>query len=358
MPPDTESNTPLLDLFGEPIAAAQNATTAASTTTQKKSPRSPSVNGNSKADVIATPPSPAALAAAQKLSAFIHLGTSSWSYAGWNGLLYDGAYAETKLAREGLGAYSAHPLLRTVGIDRTFYAPIAERDYQHYASQVPSHFRFLVKAPMAITSSYVRSDDGKFSDSPFFLDAHYAIDEFIAPCTAGLGSKLGPMVFQFPPQGRQHTHNPDAWINNLYRFLRRLPPGFLYAVEIRDTELLTHRFFMCLKTAGVKFCIASHAKMPNPSVQIAAMNAVMEPGALVARWSLHSGFKYADAKARYFPFNQLVDPDLDSRASLATAALAAVEAGYPAFVIVNNKAEGSAPLSIEALAAHIVSPPQ
>jgi len=140
----------------------------------------------------------------------------------------------------------------------------------------------------------------------------YTVREFITPCMAGLAEKAGPLVFQFPPQGRA-VREPDLFINRLYRFLKALPTGPLYAVEIRDPELLTHRFFMCLKTTGVNFCVASHARMPSPREQIERASAVLESGAFIARWSLHSGFKYEDAKSRYFPFNQLVDEDIDSR---------------------------------------------
>ena len=185
------------------------------------------------------------------------------------------------------------------------------------------------------------------------MDLGYTIDEFIAPCTAGLGSKAGPLVFQFPPQGRDATRNPDLWVNRLYRFLRELPPGFLYAVEIRDPELFTPRFLMCLKTAGVQFCVASHARMPPPARQMIEATAVLGEGPLIARWSLHSGFKYEVAKARYFPFDRLVDEDPDCRAALAAASLRAIAGGHAAFIVVNNKAEGSSPLSIEKLAALI-----
>lgn len=283
---------------------------------------------------------------AAKLSPQLHLGTSSWSFPGWQGLVYDGPHSESSLSRSGLAAYSQHPLLKAVGIDRTFYAPIAEADYARYAAQVPDGFRFLVKAPMAITSSYLRDDEGTFSDSPFYLDAEYATSEFVQPCTAGLASKAGPLVFQFPPQGRDVTRNPDPFINRLYRFLKALPTGPLYAVEVRDPELLTDRFFMCLKTTGARFCVASHARMPAPSRQIELAKAIMGAGDFVARWSLHSGFKYEDAKSRYFPFDKLVDEDLDSRQSLARASALALRDGFDAYVIVNNKAEGSAPLSI------------
>jgi len=105
----------------------------------------------------------------------------------------------------------------------------------------------------------------------------------------------------------------------------------------------------------VHFCVASHARMPSPREQIERAAAVLDKGAFIARWSLHSGFKYEDAKSRYFPFDKLVDEDLDSRESLAAACVKALEAGFPVYVVINNKAEGSAPLSIAMLARRIAA---
>src|SRR5688572_27247846 len=74
------------------------------------------------------------------------LGTSSWTFSGWKGLVYDRACSASKLAREGLAAYARHPVLRAVGVDRTFYAPVPPSAFAEYAAQVPAGFRFLVKA--------------------------------------------------------------------------------------------------------------------------------------------------------------------------------------------------------------------
>ena len=301
--------------------------------------------------------SPELLALGESLPAALHLGTSSWSYPGWNGLVYGGEFRETQLARDGLVAYGKHPLMRTVSIDRTFYAPIGEEVYARYAAQVPDGFRFLIKAPMTITSPYVRSDTGEFSDSPYFLDVDYAINEFVAPCTAGLGTKCGPLVFQCPPQRRETTSNPDPFINRLYRFLKALPQGVpqgaFYAVEVRDPELLTERFFKCLNATGVRFCVASHARMPSPREQIERARQ-MDAGPFIVRWSLHSGFKYETAKAKYFPFNRIVDEDPDSRESLVQESIRTLDAGFPVYVVINNKAEGSAPLSVGKFARRFV----
>ena len=77
----------------------------------------------------------------------IRLGTSSWFFPGWRGLVYDGVHPQTALSRKGLAAYAEIPLLRTVSLDRTFYAPLTTVEYQRYAHQVPDHFSFVVKAP-------------------------------------------------------------------------------------------------------------------------------------------------------------------------------------------------------------------
>lgn len=82
------------------------------------------------------------------------------------------------------------------------------------------------------------------------------------------------------------------------------------------------------------------------------------PGPLVCRWNLnfsYGAFGYEQARDDYAPFNQLVDPDPDpdTRAALTRVIAGTVGAGQPAYVTVNNKAEGSAPLSIRALAKAI-----
>src|SRR5262245_28797051 len=72
---------------------------------------------------VAVPPALADVA--RRLPRSVRLGTSSWSFPGWQGIVYDRSASETQLARHGLAAYARHPLLRAVGVDRTYYAPIA-----------------------------------------------------------------------------------------------------------------------------------------------------------------------------------------------------------------------------------------
>jgi hypothetical protein len=95
------------------------------------------------------PPELTTLAAA--MPAGLRMGTSSWAFTGWGGLVYDKAYPQNRLSREGLAAYAQHPLLRGVGVDRSYYAPPAAEEFAAYAAVVPAEFRFLVKAHEACT---------------------------------------------------------------------------------------------------------------------------------------------------------------------------------------------------------------
>jgi uncharacterized protein YecE (DUF72 family) len=348
---------PQLDLFGAPPMPE--------TAVPRTEPAKPKRRAR---EVLPAPASADALAAAAGLPPQVHLGTSSWSFPGWEGIVYGDAYSDSKLARDGLAAYGAHPLLRTVSIDRSFYAPLGIADYLRYAQQVPDDFRFIVKAPASVTDATLRAERGEpVADNPCFLDARLAASEFVEPCLAGLGAKAGALVFQFPPLPERVLADPAAFVARLADFLAALPalpqaaggmPASCYAVEIRDACLLTPRFVRMLRERGVRYCVGLHARMPDPLRQAAALALLDgdEPaGPLIVRWSLHGGFKYEQAKAKYEPFNRLVDEDPGTRAALAELAARYALAGQPVLIVANNKAEGSAPLTCVALAREIAA---
>ncbi|HPK33553.1 MAG TPA: DUF72 domain-containing protein, partial [Ottowia sp.] len=159
--------------------------------------------------VQAAEPAPDVLALADALPRQLRLGTSSWNFPGWAGLVWDGPYAEAKLSKEGLAAYARHPLLRTVSLDRAFYRPLSASQYAHYAAQVPDDFRLLVKAPSLVCDALMRSEDGRgMAPNAGFLNAELAVREFIEPVLQGLGNRAGALVFQVSPL-------PRVWLGRL-----------------------------------------------------------------------------------------------------------------------------------------------
>ena len=305
----------------------------------------------------------------RSLPAAIHLGTSSWSFPGWTGLVFalrNGKPAtEQVLARHGLPAYAAHPLLRTVSLDRTFYAPLTREEFAAYAAQVPETFRFVIKAPAAFTDPALRKpgSGAPARDNPTFLDAAAAAAAFVEPAVAGLGPKAGPLVFQFPPLGRRVTADVPRITARIAAFMAvlrgRTPRSVTLAVEVRDPELACSSFAAGLRDSGAVPCLAVHARMPPVAEQAAALGLDRDDChvPLVARWNLHAGHRYEEAKQAYFPFNRLIQEDPPTRTTLASLAARAAAHGRDVFITINNKAEGSAPCSVEKLAGAIIACP-
>ncbi|MGD9942606.1 MAG: DUF72 domain-containing protein [Burkholderiaceae bacterium] len=310
------------------------------------------------------PPLPGHQALAQRLPAQVRLGTSSWNFPGWEGLVWDSDYAEAVLSKHGLAAYAEHPLFRTVSLDRAFYRPLSALQYAAYAAQVPEHFRFVVKAPSVVADATVRGEDGRgLQANPLFLDAETALREFVRPALDGLGAKLGALVFQLSPLPPTMLRQLPDVLQRLDALLRSLPPlapqapDGVIAVEVRDPVLISPALVQVLRDAGATYCLGLHAKLPPIETQLPMLRALW-PGPLVCRWNLHrrhGAYGYDDAKKLYSPFNKLVDPDPETRAVLARVMAATAGAGRNVYVTISNKAEGSSPLSVAALAEELVA---
>jgi len=324
-----------------------------------ETPQPPQRRKATAGDVLPSSDSP--LLAAPVLPPEIRLGTSSWFFPGWRGLVYEGVHPQPALSKKGLAAYAQIPLLRTVSLDRTFYAPITTIEYARYATQVPEGFSFVVKAPALVCDAVVRDEDGRGKvPNPHFLDSAIAAREFVVPCLEGLAEKAGPLVFQISPLPRGLVEEAPMLIDRLAAFFAALPSQLgnrrpVYALELRNAELLTPRLMRMLKDAGVRYCVGLHDRMPEVERQAGALKALdgEAPGDLVVRWNLHRGFLYQAAKQRYEPFDRLVDEDPESRRMLARMAAAAFKARRRVWITANNKAEGSAPLSLLKLAEEI-----
>ena len=313
---------------------------------------------------VAVQPEHEALAAA--LPPTLKIGTSSWNYPGWAGFVWDGEYEETKLSRHGLPAYAQHPLLRSVSLDRAFYKPLNLAQYAGYAAQVPEHFRFTVKAPSLIADALVREEGRGLAENSVFLDPELAITQFVEPAVAGLGDRLGALVFQISPLPLSLLERPGEVIDRLGRMLRALPevraqlPQAVIAVEFRDPIFVAPEWsgllIDMLRNNRATYCLGLHGKMPPIETQLPILRALW-PGPLVCRWNLHrkhGAYGYEAAKRLYGAFDRIVDADIETRLALARVAAATASAGYPAYITIGNKAEGSAPRSALALTEAII----
>ena len=184
--------------------------------------------------LVETVDDPEAKDLAARLPDFIRLGTSSWTFPGWAGLVYAGRPTQAQLVRAGLAAYARHPLLRTVGIDRSFYAPIPRPELEAYARQVPPGFRAVAKMWEEVTTfawpAHPRYGARGGTKNEGFLDAARARD-VIAAYTECFKMYTACILFEITPQ-QPGSIVPDDFARHL--------DGHARCVKTLDAANSTH----------------------------------------------------------------------------------------------------------------------
>jgi uncharacterized protein YecE (DUF72 family) len=292
-----------------------------------------------------------AAAIVARLPRGVRFGTSSWSFPDWAGLVYSRVATVSELAREGLREYARHPLLTTVGIDRSYYAPIPPQDLVRYDAQLPPAFPCCAKAPEVVTSRVrpARAGGSRAEPNPDFLNATLFEDEMLGPFREVFRDHAGPFLLQFPPAPRSLRVAPPVFAEKLERFLSSLPKDFRYTVELRDPTLLTADYGRALAAHGVAHVYNYVTAMPMPARQAEAIPISSAPFAVI-RLLMRPGTTYGERRDALAPFTRLTDRDDEMRAEVVSLARIAIDAGMPVSVLVNNKAEGCSPLTIRALA--------
>jgi uncharacterized protein YecE (DUF72 family) len=157
-------------------------------------------------------------------------GTSGYAYKEWKGTFYP-----DKLPQDRMLAFYGERF-STVEINNTFYRMPKETVLAHWASQVPDQFTFVLKAPQRITHYKRLQDVGDELD--YFLRT-----------SSVLGAKLGPTLFQLPPNFKKDLSRLDA-------FLSSLPQRWRAAVEFRHPSWHGDDVFTTLRNHEVALCCA------------------------------------------------------------------------------------------------------
>lgn len=299
------------------------------------------------------PPTADVVDLAGSLPAWLRLGTSSWSFPGWGPhLVYGDTDSTTKLlADKGLEAYAKHPLLRTVGIDRTYYAPMRADEWATYRAQVPDDFVPIAKVWSGVTAAVER--DGK--PNPEFLDPTRFLETMWEPALAGGFAARMPFVFEVPPMRREHEPLVSFFLERLERLLRALPREGRFSFELRTKSWLTAEYAQLLVTYGASHTLNYWSFMPGLLRQWRVVKAACAK-TLVVRLMLPPGARYEDQKKSFEPFDREVhaQPAMHEELQQVLGELRGVGAPPEVFVIANNKAEGSAPITCRRVAERFV----
>jgi uncharacterized protein YecE (DUF72 family) len=291
-------------------------------------------------------------AVASRLPEVLRFGTSSWTYPGWKGLVYQRDYPKTGAAAAMLEEYARYPLFRTVGIDSSFYAPPTAAVLESYRRALPTGFPCVSKVWDRITvhtfpKARYKAQGGE--RNPDFLNADLFQAEVLVPWRAHFREHVGPFVFEFQTIGRSVGLTGQAFADLLDAFFSRLPRDLPYAVELRNQEFLGPPYLAVLREHNVAHVFNSWTRMPPIGEQLEIPGAFSAPFT-IARVLLRPGRSYSEAVDAFTPYDRIQDPNPQLRRDVARLIRQAALLRIPAYVLVNNRAEGSAPLTIAAIA--------
>ncbi|MGH7498931.1 MAG: DUF72 domain-containing protein [Gemmatimonadales bacterium] len=289
---------------------------------------------------------------AARIPTSVRFGASSWNYPGWRGLVYHRDYEGKGGSARMLEEYAAFPLFRTVGIDSSFYAPPDENVLRSYADRLPPGFPCVSKVWNQITihtfsQAHARSRGGQIN--PDFLSADLFLEAVHEPYHRHFEGHAGPFVFEFQSIARRSGVTPQSFADRLDEFFSALPVESMYAVELRNEEFLTPMYFAVLREHGVAHVFNSWTRMPAIGNQLDLPGAISAPF-IVARALLRPGRTYDEAVDAFAPYDRIQDPNPGLRADLVRLIETAVHTRIPAYLLVNNRAEGSAPHTIAEVA--------
>jgi uncharacterized protein YecE (DUF72 family) len=308
-------------------------------------------------DLFAGPPPPAPreldfsedAALAARVPPHVRFGTSSWTFPGWSGIVYPPGTTDRELKERGLELYARCPLFRTVGIDRSYYRPLAREELSRYAAELPPGFPCVMKVWTEVTS---RVHPATRVPNPSFLSATVFEDAVLGPVTEAFGDHAGPFVLELAPMRGAELPRRGELPDLLSRFFESLPKGNRYAVELRNRELLTPRYLKALAAHGVAHVLNFWERMPSIGEQL-DLPGVLTTTFVVARLLIAPGERYEEKKAEFAPFDRIVTPQPALYDDVQRLVEATLSRGAELFVIVNNKVEGSSPLTVRGLARRI-----
>jgi len=175
----------------------------------------------------------------------IHLGTSAFTAAGWEGVFYP----EGMKPVDYLEYYSTQ--FGTVEVDSTYYRIPAAAMVKRWYNVTPPGFIFAAKMPQVLT------------DEKVLEDCEEELGRFLSVMDL-LKEKLGPLLIQFPYFNKKAFAKPEDFFARLFPFLAQLPKDQKFALEIRNKNWLLPVLADELRKRRIALALVDHPWMPRP----------------------------------------------------------------------------------------------
>jgi uncharacterized protein YecE (DUF72 family) len=158
-----------------------------------------------------------------------YVGCSGWHYEHWRGLFYPEELPKPKWLQFYTGRFN------TVELNNSFYRLPSEKAFTTWRESTPDNFVFAVKVSRFITHIKRLKNLGS------------AVENFLSRADL-LGEKLGPLLYQLPPNMKRNDEL-------LQDFLSSLPPKYQHVVEFRHESWIDDAVFVILRRHNVGLCV-------------------------------------------------------------------------------------------------------
>jgi uncharacterized protein YecE (DUF72 family) len=279
--------------------------------------------------------------------ATLRIGTCSWKYDSWQGIVYPHGKSMNYLAE-----YSRH--YPTVEIDQWFWSLFgtdkvalpSRKTVQQYKESVPSDFKFTVKIPNSITLThfYRKTKIDPLVGNPHFLSPRL-FEQFL-DIISPLRDQMGPLMFQFEYLNRQKMPFQQVFQEQFGAFLEQIDNRYQYAVEIRNPNYLNKSYFSFIKNRNLCHVFLQGYYMP-PMVQVYRQFKDLLSDFTVIR--LHGPDRSGIEERSGGKWNAILEPHDDELMEISRVIRELLDRKMDIYVNMNNHYEGSAPLSIKRL---------
>jgi uncharacterized protein YecE (DUF72 family) len=269
----------------------------------------------------------------------LRIGTCSWKYPSWEGLVYSRSAGIDYLA-EYARRYD------TVEVDQWFWAPPEPATAAQYASVVPGDFRFTVKLPNTLSLTHFyrkRGETALRANAQFLSVTHY---EEILERLQPLHGKIGMLMLQFEYLNGEKMRSQAAFLDALGSFAAAAPRTLPLAIELRNPRWIDERYARFLQQAGFHHVFLEGYFMSPVPESWKRIGSLLQ-GAAVVR--LHGPDRDGMEKVTGETWNRIVSPKDDLLDRIAAMINDMTDRSLTVYLNVNNHFEGSAPLTIQRL---------
>ena len=276
----------------------------------------------------------------------VSMGTCSWKYDSWRGILYpeQGEY-------DYLEEYAKH--LDTVEIDQWFWSLFGVdkvklpdgKTVQEYLHAVPRDFKFTVKIPNSITLTHFYTH-GKGRGAPLETNPHFfsneLFNEFLKRIVP-LKEHIGVLMFQFEYLNRQKMASQAEFLQRFAQFVDACPRDYSYAVETRNPNYLNQHWFDFLNRHRL-FHVFVHGYYMPPVIEVFRKfrDFIRDLTVIRLMGSDRQGIEVRAGNS----WGAIVDPRDKELPDIVSILKELEERKIKVFLNINNHYEGSAPLTI------------